>query len=55
VRYHVTVGDVTFEVEIDAQGVRVGGDRMEASGPELVNANLYSFLVGGASHTVLAE
>ena len=34
-RYHVTVGDVTFEVEIDAQGVRVGGDRMEASGPEL--------------------
>ena len=54
-RYHVTVGDVTIEVQIDAEGVRVDGDRMEASGPELVRPNLYSFLVGGASHTVLAE
>jgi pyruvate carboxylase subunit B len=55
VRYHVTVGDVTFEVEIDEEGVRVDGDRMEACGPELVSPNLYSLLVGGASHTVLAE
>ncbi len=55
VRYHVTVGDVTVEVEIDAGGVRVDGNRMEASGPELVSPNLYSFLMGGASHTVLAE
>jgi pyruvate carboxylase subunit B len=55
VRYHVTVGDVTIEVEIDAEGVRVDGDRMEASSPELVSPNLYSFLVGRASHTVLAE
>ena len=55
VRYHVTVGDVTFEVEIDAEGVRVDGDQMEACGPELVSPNLYSFLVGGVSHTVLAE
>ena len=54
-RYHVTVGDVTIEVEIDEEGVRVDGDQMEACGPELVNRNLYSFLVGGASHTVLAE
>jgi pyruvate carboxylase subunit B len=55
VRYHVTVGDATFEVELDPEGVRVNGDRMEACGPELVSPNLYSFLVGGASHTVLAE
>ena len=55
VRYHVTVGDATFEVEIDAEGVCVDGDRIEVCGPELVSLNLYSFLVGGASHTVLAE
>ena len=54
-RYHVTVGDATFEVEIDAEGLQVDGDRMEASPPELVSPNLYSFLVDGASHTVLAE
>ncbi len=53
--YHVTVGDATFEVEIDAEGVRVDGDRTEACGPELVSPNLYSFLVDGASHTALAE
>ena len=55
VRYHVTVGDATFEVEIDAEGVRVDGDQTEACGPELVSPNLYSLHVGGASHTVLAE
>jgi len=55
VRYHVTVGDVTLEVEIDADGVRVDGERLQASGPEVVSPNLYSFLMNGASHTVLAE
>ena len=54
-RYHVTVGDVTFEVEIDAEGGRVDGGRMETCAPELLSPNLYSFLVDGASHTVLAE
>ena len=54
-RYHVTVGDVTFDVEIDPEGARVDGDRMEASAPQLVSPNLHSFLVDGASHTVLAE
>ena len=53
--YHVTVGDVTFEVEIDAEGGRVDGSRMETRAPELVSPNLYAFLVDGASHTVLAE
>ena len=54
-RYHVTVGDVTFEVEIDAEGGRVDGEQMEAFGPEVVSPNLYSFIVDGASHTVLAD
>ena len=54
-RYHVTVGDHTFEVEIDAEGVRVDGDPLPVCGPESVGPNLYSILVGGASHTVLAE
>ena len=55
VRYHVTVGAVTLEVEIDAEGVLVDGERIPASGPELAGSNVYSFLVDGASHTVLAE
>ena len=54
-RYHVTVGDVTFEVEIDPEGVRVNGDSIETCGLDLASPNLYSFLVGGASHTILAE
>ncbi len=54
-RYHVTVGDVTFEVEIDADGARVDGDSIGAYGLDLVSPNVYSFLVGGASHTILAE
>ncbi len=54
-RYHVTVGDATFEVEFDAEGVRVDGKRIEARVPEPLSPNFYSFLVGGASHTVLAE
>ena len=53
--YNVSVGEVTLKVEIDADGVRVDGDWIEAGVPEPVSPNLYSFLVGGASHTVLAE
>jgi len=55
VRYHVTVGDVTLQVEIDGEEVRVDGDRVFANGPERAGLNVYSFLVDGASHTVLAE
>ncbi len=53
--YHVTVDDVTFEVGIDAEGVTVDGDRLEVDGPEPAGPNLYSLLVDGASHTILAE
>ena len=54
-RYHVAVGDVTFEVEIDAEGVRIDGNLMQVDGPEPLSPKLYSFLVDGASHTILAE
>ncbi len=53
--YHVTVGAVTLDVEIDAEGVRVDGERMQALGPEVVSPSLYSFIVDGSSYTVLAE
>ena len=54
-RYHVTVRDVTFEVEIDPEGVRLDGDTIEACSLDSAGPNLYSFLAGGASHTILAE
>ena len=54
-RYHVTVGDVTFEVDIDAEGVRLDGEGLGVCSPELVSPGLYSFLVDGSSSTVLAE
>ena len=44
-----------MEVEIDAEGVRVDGDRISANCPEPAGPNVYSFLVDGASHTILAE
>ncbi len=53
--YHVTVGAVTLDVDIDAEGVRVDGERMQALGPEVVSPSLYSFIVDGSSYTVLAE
>jgi len=52
-RYHVNVGDLTFEVEIDDQGVWIDGSRMDACAPEPVSPDLYSFLMDGASYTVL--
>ncbi len=55
VRYHVTVGAVTLEVEIDAEEVRVDGTPIQAGVPEVAGPNVYSFLVSGESHTVLAE
>ena len=44
-----------MDVEIDAEGVRVDGERMQALGPEVVSPSLYSFIVDGSSYTVLAE
>ncbi len=54
-RYHVTVGDVTCEVDIDGDTVRLDGDPIDICAPELVSHELYSFIMDGASHTVLAE
>ena len=53
--YHVTVGGATIEVEIDDDVVRVDGDGVRVEGPEEVSPAAYSFLVDGASHTILAE
>jgi biotin carboxyl carrier protein len=55
VRYHVSVDDTAFEVEIDAGGVRVDGDSIPVGGLEAAGGNVYSLLVDGASHTLLAE
>ena len=44
-----------MDVEIDADGVRVDGERMQVLGPEVVSPSLYSFIVDGSSYTVLAE
>jgi pyruvate carboxylase subunit B len=55
VRYFVTVGDVTFDVDVEDERVSIDGEALEACAPEPLGSSFYSFLVDGASHTVLAE
>ncbi len=54
-RYHVTVGDATFEVEIDAGEVLIDGASIAVGGLEAAGDDVYSLLVDGESHTILAE
>ncbi|MFC1661901.1 acetyl-CoA carboxylase biotin carboxyl carrier protein subunit [Gemmatimonadota bacterium] len=53
-RYFVTIGSRTLEVELGARGLRVDGDEMEADLVELDGTQVRSLLLGGRSHRVLA-
>ncbi len=54
-RYFVTIGDRTLEVELGPDGVRVEGEEVEADLVEVDGTEVRSLLLGGASHRVLAR
>lgn len=53
-RYHVTIGERTFEVELTAGGVRIDGERVDAELRAVSGSPLYHLLLDGASHTLHA-
>src|SRR5947199_4994353 len=55
VKYFVTIGAQTIEVEVDGSRVRVGGVPLEADLASVSGTPLYHLLLGGESWTVAAE
>ncbi len=54
-RYFVTIGSRTLEVELGAHGVRVEGEEVEPDLAELDGTEVRTLLLGGRSHRVLAS
>src|SRR5881628_1334681 len=54
-RYFVTVGSQTLDVEVDGNRVLVGGKPLEAHLAAVTATPLYHLLLGGASWTVAAQ
>jgi pyruvate carboxylase subunit B len=54
-RYFVTVGDRTLEVDLTPDGVVVEGDPVQADLLEMDGTEVRSLLLGGRSHRVLAK
>ena len=54
-RYYVTVGDRTVEVELGPEGVRVDGEAVEASLDRVEGTRIRSLLLDGASHRIVAR
>jgi biotin carboxyl carrier protein len=55
VKYFVTIGAQTVEVEVDGERVLVGGEAVDAHLAPLAGTPLYHLLLGGASWTVAAQ
>jgi len=55
VKYFVTIGTQTIEVEVDGPRVLVGGKAVETHLAPVTGTPLYHLLLGGASWTVAAE
>jgi len=53
-RYFVTVGSRTVEVELGAEGMRVDGEEVSANLMEMDGTEVRSLLLNGRSHRVLA-
>ena len=53
-RYFVTIGDRTFEVELGADGVRIDGDLIDAQLRQVPGTPVQHLLLDGASHTLHA-
>lgn len=54
-KYYVEIDDRTFEVEIDAQGVRLDGDAVSADLESKDDAPLWHLVVDGRAHTLRAR
>ena len=54
-RYFVTIGSQTLDVEVDGNRVLVGGKPLEAHLAAVTATPLYHLLLGGASWTVAAQ
>src|SRR5207244_4198067 len=54
-KYSVTIGAKTFEVEVDGSRVTVDGVALEADLAAVSGTPLYHLLLGGESWTVAAE
>src|SRR2546430_4644693 len=55
VKYFVTIGAQTVEVEVDGDRVLVGGEAVDVHLAPLVGTPLYHLLLAGASWTVAAQ
>jgi len=55
VKYFVTIGSQTVEVEVEGQRVVVGGEPLDAHLAPLPGTPLYHLLLGGTSWTVAAQ
>jgi biotin carboxyl carrier protein len=55
VRYFVTIGAQTLEVDVEGSRVRVGGDTLEAHLAAVPGTPLYHLLLAGESWTVAAQ
>jgi len=55
VKYFVTIGPQTIEVEVDGSRVLVGGEPFETDLAPVSGTPLYHLLLGGESWTVVAE
>ena len=54
-RYWATVGERTFEVEVEGDGVRVDGRPFDVEACGIEATHVHSFLIGSRSHRVVAR
>ena len=54
-RYYVSIRDATFEVEIEEDAIRIDGESVEMSALQVAGTDVYSFLIGGESHRIVAR
>jgi pyruvate carboxylase subunit B len=54
-RYHVTLGDRPFIVDVEADGVRLDGEPLVAELRSLGRSGVHGLVMGGAVHRVVAR
>jgi len=54
-RYHIDIGDDTFEVVIEPGGIHVDGQPVDVSEEVIAGTDLHWFLIGRESHRIIAR